>query len=239
MRTLPIHLNPEGMLCLLAGGGAIALGKARVLAAAGMAMRVVAPFILKEIEALPGVEIRRRAFGEEDLDGVHLVIAATDDALLNHRIYDLGRTRGLLVNCVDDPEWCDFIFPSILRRGEMSVSVSTGGTSPAMARIFRQWLEGEIEHCFGDALALVAEFRREARKRIGCPGARRAVNECVAQIGLKAGLAIDGAGMEGLRERMEKVVAIAEGPAPVAVRIEVESPEPSQPSASRTGSRTA
>src|SRR5262249_30288555 len=125
MRTLPINLNAEESFCLIAGGGAIALGKARVLAAAGMRMRIVAPFVLEEIEKLDGIEVRRREFREEDLDGARIAIAATDDPAINHEVHRLGRLCGMLVNCVDDPAWCDFIFPSILRRGELSVAVST------------------------------------------------------------------------------------------------------------------
>jgi siroheme synthase-like protein len=216
MRTLPVNFNMERGCCLVVGGGEIALQKVRVLVGAGARVRVVAPFAMRALDGLAGVSVLRRPFEEGDLEGVTLAIAATDDAALNHRIYDLGRARGLPVNCVDDPAYCDFIFPSILRRGELAVSVSTGGGSPALARLLRHWLETQFDEGFGDALALVEAMRRETRSRIGCPGARRAVNECLARMALNARRATPA----DLRRRMEDVVAAVEAEAPITVRIE-------------------
>jgi siroheme synthase-like protein len=218
MKTMPINLNLEGRTCLVVGGGEIALQKVRVLAASGARIRVVAPFVLRAIEAHPEVSVERRPFREEDLDGVLFAIAATDDAELNRRVHALGRQRGLLVNCVDDPAYCDFIVPSILRRGELAVSVSTGGNSPALARRLREWLEGGLDEGFGEVLTLLEKLRRRARERVGCPGARRAANECLAQMALRA----RGGKPDDLRRRMEEVVERVEGAAPIAVRLELE-----------------
>lgn len=222
MRTLPINLSVEGRRCLVVGGGTIALQKVQVLSASGIETRVVAPFIMREIEAAPGVSVCRRKFQPSDLDGVFFAIAATDDAELNHEVYRLGHERGMLVNCVDDPAWCDFIMPSILRRGELTVSVSTGGHSPALARMLRQWLETELRDDFDDVLDLAGEMRRQARRRIGCPGARRAASECVARMALKA-RATDVA---DLAARMKEVVRLVEGPAPITVTIDPEHATP-------------
>jgi precorrin-2 dehydrogenase/sirohydrochlorin ferrochelatase len=174
--------------------------------------------VQKAIEAFDGVIVERRAFEPADLDGKLFAIAATNDADLNHRIYELGRARGMMVNCVDDPDWCDFLYPSILRRGDLAISVSTGGSSPALARLLREGLETRFSADFGQRLDLARRMRREARRRVGCPGARRTANETIARM-----IARDTAGatpLPLLRERMEGVVARVEGPAPVAVRLD-------------------
>lgn len=202
MQTLPINLCVRGRCCLVVGGGNIALQKVSVLTPSGIGVHVVAPFVLKAIESYPGVSVSRRRFEESDLDGVSFVIAATDDPHLNHRIYHLGHERGLLVNCVDDPEYCDFIYPSILRRGEMVVSVSTGGASPAMAKRIRQAVEERFDEEFGARLDLVGVMRRQTRRRIRCAGASRAALETMALMAMKA----RPGELETLRQRMQRLI---------------------------------
>ena len=211
MKTLPIQLNLEGRRCLVVGGSAIALQKVEVLTASQADVHVVAPFILRSIEALPGVTVSREPFRPDHLDGAVFVIAATDDAPLNHRIHALAKARGMLVNVVDDPPYCDFIFPSILRRGDLSISVSTGGAGPALARMLRRSLESDIDPAFNDTLADLHGLRRLARERIGCPGARRAAIETLSAIILKA----RGRVPPDLPGRMREVIDRVSAPAPI------------------------
>jgi uroporphyrin-III C-methyltransferase/precorrin-2 dehydrogenase/sirohydrochlorin ferrochelatase len=179
--TLPITLKLTDRPCLVVGGGYVALQKVRVLAAAGARIRLVAPVVAAELRALAACDIAERPFAPDDLTGVAFVIAATDDPALNDQIYQLAHRRGVLVNVVDDPARCDFLFPSILRRGELSIAVSTDGASPALARLLREALEPEFSPGLGSLLAQVRALRKRARQGLVCPAARRAVNELAAR----------------------------------------------------------
>lgn len=174
---LPINLRLDDRPVLVVGGGVIALQKVQVLVANGARVRVVGQALLPQIGRLPRVETFARGFEPADLAGCAFVIAATDDPALNHEVHRLAKERGLLVNVVDDPPFCDFIFPSILRRGQLAISVSTSGAGPALARMLREELEHEFDPQLGPALALLRALRAEARGRVDCPGARRALAE--------------------------------------------------------------
>ncbi len=202
MAYLPINLNLTDRLVLVVGGGFIALQKVRVLAAAGARVRLVAPVVHPDIEAGPNLEIRRRRFLEDDLSGVGLVIAATDEELLNRRVRELAHARGLLVNVVDVPGLCDFIFPSVLRRDDLAISVSTSGTSPSFARMLREQLEEEIDPRLGELLALMASLRARGRRELVCAGARRAAAETLAAMALSGRREIG----PGLAARMEALL---------------------------------
>lgn len=180
MSYLPLSFQLDAGPVLLVGGGTIALQKARVLHAAGARLRVVAPAILADLAALPGVELHRRPFRDDDVQGALLVISATDDAAINRAVWQAARAARVPVNVVDDPPLCDFIFPSILRRGGMTLAVSTGGAGPALARQLREALEDEFDADYGEVLEALRRLRREARRRLACPGARRAAIELMA-----------------------------------------------------------
>ena len=181
MQTLPINFILNNRLVLVVGGGAIAWQKVDVLKRNGASVRVVAPAILQEIRDCKPDEILNRPFTEKDLDGIDLVIAATDRMRLNSKIRELAHQRGLLVNVVDIPVLCDFIFPSILSRGPLRVSVSTGGTGPALARMLRQELESLYPAATGMLLEHLEQMRTETRRHTICPGARRAIAECLSR----------------------------------------------------------
>ena len=218
MNYLPINLRLEGGRCLVVGGGNVALQKVRVLSAAGARTVVVAPKIDPQITSEPGVTPLARGFEPADLDGMLLAIAATNDARLNHRIHDLATERGILVNVVDDPAYCQFIFPSILRRGELAISVSTAGAGPALARLLRTDLERRYDRDFGRTLELLRELRGRTRRELVCPGARRAANECLSYMafrashGRPAGFAQR---MEGLVQELGEAAARERRPAPL------------------------
>ncbi len=186
MSYLPISLDLTDRPVLVVGGGAIAQQKVEVLLANGARVRVVAPAVRAALRGLAGIELRERHFRPSDLAGIGLVIAATDDPALNRRVRELAHRRGLLVNVVDVPALCDFIFPSIMRRGDVTVAVSTGGASPSLARLLRQDLESSLGPSLGDAVAAVGRSRRELRSAIPCAGARRAAAETLARIALAA-----------------------------------------------------
>jgi len=154
----PVFLDLRDCPCLVVGGGGIALRKIEGLVAAGARVRVVAT----EIQAMPeGVACVLRAFETQDLDGMRLVIAATDDRRLNAIVAQQARARGLWVNAVDDPAECSFILPALVRRGDLVVAISTGGQSPLLARRIKEQLEQLFGPEYGELAALLGELRRQ------------------------------------------------------------------------------
>jgi uroporphyrin-III C-methyltransferase/precorrin-2 dehydrogenase/sirohydrochlorin ferrochelatase len=163
----PVALNLQGRRCLVVGGGTVAQRKIDALLDAAAQVVVVAPRISGEIEALGllrALEIRLREYRPDDLDGVFLVVAATDDRAANARVAADARERGVLVNAVDDPDNCDFITPAVVRRGDVQVAVTTGGASPALARHLRELLERTLPPEYAALADLLAEVRSELRR---------------------------------------------------------------------------
>lgn len=142
MKYYPVFLNLTGKQVLVVGAGAVALRKVRRLLAAGARVDVVAPEAISGFAGLSRMRILRRGFRLSDLAGRFLVIAATQDAVLNGRIFRASERRGILVNCVDDPAHCNLILPSIVERNGFTVAISTGGKSPLAAKILRKQMEG-------------------------------------------------------------------------------------------------
>lgn len=142
----------------------MAARKVEGLLAAGAQVMVISPILNPELQALANsgiITLIQRSYQDGDLDGAFLAIAATDDATVNHAVWAEAIKTGCLVNVVDDPEHSTFILPAIVQRGEMSVAVSTGGGSPALARHLRERLEGLIGPEYGTLTELMAELRPE------------------------------------------------------------------------------
>ncbi len=122
---------------LIVGGGKVALRKAEKLLPYGPEITVVAPEICDELSLMPDVQTVYGSFSDELLQGIDIVIAATDDRGLNRRISELCRLEKIPVNTVDDSELCSFIFPCLIKNGSLSVGISTGGASPTAAISFK------------------------------------------------------------------------------------------------------
>ena len=146
------------------GGGTVAARKVEGLLAADAQVKVISPALVPELKVLVDVgaiTCLKRDYQDGDLEGAFLVIAATDDLSVNQAVWAEAKERGCLINVVDDPEHCTFILPAILQRGEMSVAVSTGGGSPALARRLRERLEDFIGPEYGTLTEIMAELRPE------------------------------------------------------------------------------
>lgn len=159
----PVMLDIDDRPCLVVGGGRVALGKVRGLLAAGAVVTVVAPEMVEEIGTLDGVVLERRTYRSGDVAGHRLVMAATDDPAVNRRIFEDGEAVGVLVNSADDPVNCSFTLPAVLRRGPITVAVSTGGHSPALAVWLRDRLAAEVGPEYEVLLRLLAEHRQALR----------------------------------------------------------------------------
>jgi siroheme synthase-like protein len=157
----PVNLVVAGRRCLVVGGGRVALQKVQGLAEAGADVTVVAPDVHPAIEPLAAVE--RRPYRRGEAAGYRLGIAATGDAAVNQRVYDDAEAAGVWVNSADDPERCTVTLPAQLRRGRLTVTVSTAGHSPAVAAWLRDRLADEVGPEYDQLVGLLGEVRNEVR----------------------------------------------------------------------------
>ena len=160
----PVNLRVRGHRCLVVGGGRVALAKVDGLLEAGAVVDVIAPDLIPELEARPGVTVHRREYRSGDVEGYRLAVAATGRAEVDAEVYRDGEAAGVWVNSADDPDHCSFTLPSRLRRGPLLVTCSTGGHSPALSRWLRQRLEQEIGPEYQTLLCLLSEARERIQK---------------------------------------------------------------------------
>jgi precorrin-2 dehydrogenase / sirohydrochlorin ferrochelatase len=175
MEMLPIFLKLEGRPCLVVGAGTIAEPKIASLLRAGGRVTVVAPEARPEVArwAETGEAVwHAREFVPGDLDGAFLVIAATDLQPVNHAVAEEARARGILCNSVDDPPDCDFFYPSVVRRGDLQIAISTAGKSPALAQRLRQEIDALVPEDTGAWLDQLGETRLRILRAIP-PGDER------------------------------------------------------------------
>lgn len=174
-KTFPysVSLNLAGIECLVVGGGSVAFRKAKSLLSSGAKVTVVSPDFIPEIEALEGIEIINRKFLPEDLYEKFLVISATNDRLANETVAREAQQRNMLVNVVDVPELCNFFVNSQIRRGDLTISISTGGVSPALSKRIRNELERQYGDEYEGFLLLMHEYRPLVIKEITDPEQRK------------------------------------------------------------------
>ena len=168
MPSYPIFLDLTGVPCVIVGGGLVAEGRVAALRAAGAAVTVIAPHATEALHkwASDGrIRLEPRPYTSGDLRGARLAFAATDQETVNDQVARDARAAGIWVNTADDLPRCDFMLPSVLRRGELVVAVGTGGASPALARAVRLRLEAYLGPEYADLVRLVAQVRRELRGR--------------------------------------------------------------------------
>jgi uroporphyrin-III C-methyltransferase/precorrin-2 dehydrogenase/sirohydrochlorin ferrochelatase len=169
MQYLPIFLNVRAQNCLIVGGGEVAYRKAVLLDKSGARLRVVAPDITGVLETLVitgAGELHRRPFVEADLDGVFLVVAATDDEEVNAAVSTAAKARGLPVNVVDKPSLCSFIVPSIVDRSPVVIAISSGGTSPVLTRKLKEKIEVLVPAAYGRLALLLGKYRGQVKTMI-------------------------------------------------------------------------
>lgn len=168
MSFYPIFIEMKGRPVVVIGGGEVALQKVRGLIAVEAAITVVSPQLSPEMAELKQqghfAHIERE-YRPGDLSGYQMAFAATDDGAVNAEVYREAQERGVWLNAVDDPPHCDFIMPSIVRRGPLTVAISTGGLSPAMARKIREDLTDYFSDDYIALLELAGDVRQELRRR--------------------------------------------------------------------------
>ncbi|WP_339511987.1 siroheme synthase CysG [Pseudomonas sp. RL_15y_Pfl2_60] len=207
MDFLPLFHKLKDRLVLVVGGGEVAVRKARLLADAGARLRVVAPDIRAELSDMVeagGGELLLRGYQADDLAGVALIIAATDDEPLNAQISAQAQALGIPVNVVDAPALCSVIFPAIVDRSPLIVAITSGGDAPVLARLIRAKIETWIPSTYGQLAALAKKFRAQVKTLFPNVQQRRVFWEDVFQ-GQIAESVFAGKLQEGERLLAEKV----------------------------------
>jgi precorrin-2 dehydrogenase/sirohydrochlorin ferrochelatase len=166
MGYYPVLLDLTGRRCVMIGGGVIAERRVDALATAGAHLIVISPRLTPALAALAAagrIEHEPRGYREGDLAGADLAFVATNAGEVNAAVAREARERQIWVNAADDPARCTFILPALVRRGDLTVAVATGGSSPALARAIREELEAYLTDDYATLAAIAAEARKEVR----------------------------------------------------------------------------
>ncbi len=164
MSLFPIFLKLAGRPCTVIGAGHLAESKIESLQAANAQITVIAPEANERIRGLAAageIQYRQRDYAEGDLSGSFLVVAATNVPAVNRAVFREATERGVLCNAVDDPPFCDFYFPSVVRRGDLQIAISTAGASPALAQKLRKDINAQLPLNAGEWLTDLGNLRRE------------------------------------------------------------------------------
>ena len=164
MSLFPIFLKLTGRPCIVIGAGNLAESKIESLQAANGSVTLIAPAASERIVAMAEageVVWHQREYAAGDLAGQFLVVAATNVPAVNRAVFAEAEAGGVLINAVDDPPFCDFYFPSVVRRGDLQIAISTAGHSPALAQRLRKEINALLPLDAGDWLAELGNLRRE------------------------------------------------------------------------------
>ena len=176
LEFLPINIDLKSQPCLVVGGGETALRKGRLLIKAGANVCFLAPNFVEPILRLANAgkaELSKQLYQSDCLDKQTLIIAATNDIKVNQQISQDARERRLLVNVVDQKSLCNFIMPSLVNRGALSVSISSSGAAPVLARMIREKLEWMLPQDLESQLVLIESKRAEVAEQYPTIEARR------------------------------------------------------------------
>lgn len=176
----PIMLMIQDRNCIVIGGGSVAYRKALSLMACHGNVTIISPALSGELQQcleLGQLQWICREYTQGDLQEAYLVYGATDDAEVNQAVYEEAQQRQILVNIVDQPALCNFIVPAVVQQGDLTISVSTNGRSPMLARKIRQQLEEQFGEHYGRFIRLLGNLRKEMIERIPKGEVRAALYE--------------------------------------------------------------
>ncbi len=214
MIYFPAFFNLDGQKVLIVGGGEVAQRKVALLERTGAVITVVAREIAPELlqrAAAGTLKVAAREFTPDDLEGARLVIAATSRRAVNRWIAKLSESRNIPANVVDDAQASRFIVPAIIDRDPVLVAISTGGTSPVLARRLRERLEALIPKRTGEFASWLKTLRDTARRKLRDTAARRRYFEAVVD-GAAARRFIDGDTQGALHVARRLLATISTGP---------------------------
>ncbi len=165
----PVFLNLQGKRVVVIGGGRVAERKVASLVETGARITVVSPQVTPRLDLLgeaERIEVQKRSYVQGDCRDAALVLSATDDVEVSRAVWDEATRQGIPVNTADQPDLCDFIMPAVVRRGDLTIAVSTGGTSPALAARLRQDLSQKLGSEYAQLLDLLRRARPDIRRRV-------------------------------------------------------------------------
>ena len=165
----PIYLNLKNKRVVVIGGGPVAERKVESLLGTGASITVISPEVTLRLKALAEsqqIRLQQRAYSPGDCTGATLVFSATDDSLANDAVFEEATEARALVNTADQPALCDFIMPAVVRRGDIAIAISTGGTSPGLAAQLRQKIGQIIGPEYAEFARLLARTRPEIQRRV-------------------------------------------------------------------------
>ncbi|MEW5949651.1 MAG: bifunctional precorrin-2 dehydrogenase/sirohydrochlorin ferrochelatase [Thermodesulfobacteriota bacterium] len=178
MRYYPINLDIKDKQCLVIGGGKVAERKVETLLSCGARVRVVSPELTPHLQGLAEekkITHAARGYQNGDLNGVFLVVACTDDPDVNTAVSSAAQENNILCNIVDKPDLCNFIVPSMAARGDLLITISTAGKSPALAKRLRR----EMEDAYGREYADFLKLMGAVRPRVLAMGRPQSENEAL------------------------------------------------------------
>jgi siroheme synthase-like protein len=206
----PVYLDLQNRRALVVGGGAVAQRKAESLLEAGARVTIVSPEAtetLLEHSKAGRIVLHRRRFDLSDLDGVYIVISATDDVAVQAEVAAAAEARNIPVNTVDIPELCTFIVPAVVRRGSVTVAISTGGKSPALAAALRARMETILTDEVARTAYLLGAVRGEVHNRFKSVDQRKRAFERIIESGIMEwiGECDDAAALQRVRRMIDEM----------------------------------
>lgn len=186
MAYFPFFVDIKNKKCLIAGGGKVAYRKILALLDFEADITVVAPVVIDEIRALDDrIHIRMGEYEEKDLEGTFFIIAATNNSDMNARIAADCRKRNLLVNAVDEIDKCDFLFPAYIKKGNISIGVTTSGHSPVMAGHIRKEVSERLPDFYEVLVDTLGSYREYVKNTVATESKRADIMKELARIGIE------------------------------------------------------
>ena len=207
----PVFIDLQDRSVLVVGGGVIAERKTESLLEAGARVTVVSPSInprLRDWNTGERIAVRLRRFEPEDLDGMLLVISATDDSQTQESVAQAAASRNVMVNTVDRPALCDFVVPAVVRRGDVLVAISTSGKSPALSAALRRMIGGLVTDEVARTANVLGSVRTEVHERVAGDAERKRVFEQILESGIVdwIGRCDDATAIERVRKMIDEYV---------------------------------
>ena len=186
MKYYPINFDIKDKNCLVVGGGSVGARKTSTLIRCGAVTTVVSPEFTPAFENLgkQGIILLKKEYSEDDLENMFLVILATDNWELNLEISKHAKKKGILCNIADNMEESDFILPSIISRGDLLITVSTGGKSPALAKKIKENLENEFGSEYAEFLYIMGKIRKKLLLKKHAPDEHKIIFQALIKKGL-------------------------------------------------------
>ena len=207
MRYYPVYLDVQSRRCLVVGGGRVGTRKVGTLLQCGAEVTVISREATSELSQMAEqglIDLKLRDFRSSDLDRIFLVIGATDDQALNRKVHREADAAQRLCNIADQPDLCNFVLPSIVNQGHLTIAISTAGKSPAFAKFLRRQLQDQFGPEYGVMLDLMGAVRQRLLAQAHAPEQHKPLFEKLIQGGLLE--LIESGDRQGIDALLESVL---------------------------------